>query len=771
MIAGTPYRLIRWLGEGGMGVVYLAEHTVIERKVAIKSLHPHLGRKQKVAHVFREEARASARIGHPNIIEVLDFQELGDGRLLYVMEYLEGTTLLNYVEEERMPVERLLPILRLTAKGLHAAHSTGIVHRDVKPENIMLVDKDGREDFPKIVDFGIAALMSDEDAQNKRAGTPHYISPEQIRKDGFDGRVDMYALACTAYEVLTGRPPFEGDSVREVLRAHLYEEPVPPTELVGEEVCPKPFEDVLMMALSKNKDDRYQHMADFEAALCEAQIFMQMRTAWDDLPLPSDIHPELHAWLEERMPKFVEENPRRKWVFGGVAAAALMVGGGLTYAFAGGQYEPGPIDALTIAAHQAASKAFYVYPPTEDPAAATAFQKVRQLESMEDEHDDPGDERGEELRDEFSATLVRLGDRYVDKPGGRPFALDFYQQALIFDPDNTRANEVMPMLPGMLAEATRKAAEADYSPAELAQAEIITAMAEEDDSEREKKLASAVEKSVKTQSFTRSAALVSLLREEGMQVPEILDAPAPTGRTSAEIGVANQDAIAAGLSESDAQIFDLVPLIRLAWADGEITDAERGQILELLDMRGIPSTSLAYARVVTLLESAPDAEWFESTGDAIRKLLGGDDAPNDATAPVPDVESPAAVDPDDGSTSRRDKNAAAKLAKSGTAAMKAGNQRRAESLFHKALTKNRHNKAALSGLGTLYFNQGRYSKAVTFFKRAVQISKRDSGLRIKLGDAYFKVLRYADALRQYQEAARMGNKNAAARVDKVRSRM
>ena len=134
--------------------------------------------------------------------------------------------------------------------------------------------------------------------------------------------------------MLTGHPPFQGDSVREVLRGHLYEQPIPPSAIVGPEACPHLFEQVLLRALAKNADDRFADLADMEAALCEAQIDMGLHTAWDDLPPPEDIDPERRAWIIENMPHLEVVTARKKWMLPIVAATALLVGGGIAYGLA-----------------------------------------------------------------------------------------------------------------------------------------------------------------------------------------------------------------------------------------------------------------------------------------------------------------------------------------------------------------------------------------------------------------------------------------------------
>ncbi|MCY1012769.1 serine/threonine-protein kinase [Nannocystis pusilla] len=226
-VPGTRYRLIRWLGEGGMGVVYEAEHEDIERRVALKILRPEASEDPQQAAHFRDEARAASRIGSPNIVEIFDFGELPDGRLMFAMELLNGHGLDSELDKCPMDQARMIGILRQVCKGLAAAHEVGIIHRDVKPDNIILVTHNGKADWVKVVDFGIATVHAETDAG--AAGTPHYMAPEQVLGQSFDGRLDMYSFGCTAYELLVGKPPFVAPTIEEILENQLTQNPTPPS--------------------------------------------------------------------------------------------------------------------------------------------------------------------------------------------------------------------------------------------------------------------------------------------------------------------------------------------------------------------------------------------------------------------------------------------------------------------------------------------------------------------------------------------------------------
>lgn len=283
LLAGTRYRIVRWIGEGGMGVVYEAEHVDLERRVALKVLRSEYCRRPETVRLFRDEARATSRIGSDNIVEIYDFAELRDGRLAIAMELLDGHDLTRF-RGQAMESGRAVGILRQVCRGLSAAHAAGIVHRDVKPENVYLHTRRGRSDAVKIVDFGIAAFMSSEGNPVIPAGTPYYVAPETIVFGAVSPRVDIYALGCLAYELLSGRVPFEADELQHVLQMHVDQPPQPLVELVPE--CPPSLAAVVMLCLEKDPERRFADMADLEAALCEAQIAGGLRSSWDDLTLP-----------------------------------------------------------------------------------------------------------------------------------------------------------------------------------------------------------------------------------------------------------------------------------------------------------------------------------------------------------------------------------------------------------------------------------------------------------------------------------------------------
>ncbi|MBK6918572.1 MAG: protein kinase [Deltaproteobacteria bacterium] len=299
-VPGTRYRLCRWLGDGGMGVVYEAEQVDLERRVALKILRSQIADCDEQRERLRREAALTTKIASPYVVQVLDFGVLPDSRVFYTMELLAGAPLSREIDAGAIAPARSIGLLRQMCAGLAAAHQAGIIHCDVKPENVIVVaDRRHGRDCVKLLDFGIAGTLHDLHTRRK-AGTPGYMAPEQIEGTSFDARIDIYALGCTAYEMLSGRPPFQRETPLEIVRAHLEADPRPLTELAVD--VPPALAAVVMRCIAKQPDDRYASMAELEAALCEAKIAAGLRTAWDDLPLP-EIDATRRGQLEARMPR------------------------------------------------------------------------------------------------------------------------------------------------------------------------------------------------------------------------------------------------------------------------------------------------------------------------------------------------------------------------------------------------------------------------------------------------------------------------------------
>ena len=276
------YEIQRLLGEGGMGAVYLAEHVMMQKPVALKVLHPELSQHDEIVARFQREARAAAAINHPNICAATDFGRLPDGASFLVMEYLQGRTLEDVIRAHgRLGTARAVHITDQICSVLSMAHAKGIVHRDLKPENIMLVTWDGDADVVKVMDFGIASMRpgggdeSEEDPAQSRLtragvayGTPTYMSPEQVAgAPDIDGRADLYTLGAILFEMLTGRPPFQGSSITRLMSQHLTA-PIPSArEVAPEGRIPPQLDAVLERMLAKEREDRYASADELREAL------------------------------------------------------------------------------------------------------------------------------------------------------------------------------------------------------------------------------------------------------------------------------------------------------------------------------------------------------------------------------------------------------------------------------------------------------------------------------------------------------------------------
>jgi serine/threonine-protein kinase len=267
------YRVVKLLGEGGMGVVYLAQHPVIGRKVAIKLLHAVLARDQDIVSRFFNEARAIHMIAHENIVEILDFGQTTDGQPYFIMEFLEGEALSDAVARGAMPPEHVAIIGSQMCRALSAAHAKGIVHRDLKPHNVQLVAKPDGLFHVKILDFGVAKILASPDgAQSVKTrtgslmGTPLYMSPEQCKGAGtLDHRTDIYSLGVMLFEMLAGRPPFTAEGVGELFAKHMLEEA--PQLLDFAPHVPPHMAAAVMKSLQKEPRDRFESMEEFRKAL------------------------------------------------------------------------------------------------------------------------------------------------------------------------------------------------------------------------------------------------------------------------------------------------------------------------------------------------------------------------------------------------------------------------------------------------------------------------------------------------------------------------
>jgi serine/threonine-protein kinase len=260
------YELVAKLGEGGMSVVYRARRAHIGDDVAVKILLGKFVKDDAALARFRREARAAAMLRHPNVITIHDFGETDDdyAPAYIVMEFVRGTPLRELLKTEtQISVERAVRLMRGICAGVSAAHRQGVVHRDLKPENILVVAPDDDFEFEsvRVVDFGLAKLLADAGAgpAGSVVGTPYYMSPEQGMGEQLDTRSDVYSLGAMFYELLSGKRPFDAETVSGVINRHLYEPPPPLPVSLG---IPRRISTAIMQALSKDPDERPETAGD-----------------------------------------------------------------------------------------------------------------------------------------------------------------------------------------------------------------------------------------------------------------------------------------------------------------------------------------------------------------------------------------------------------------------------------------------------------------------------------------------------------------------------
>jgi serine/threonine-protein kinase len=273
------YRILNKIGTGGMGAVYLAEHPLIGKKVALKVIHRELAGNKEVVQRFFQEAKAVTRINHEHIVEIHDFGVTPEGDHFYIMEYLEGKTLAQVIAHDRvMDGMRALHITAQIANALAAAHGAGVIHRDLKPDNVMLTPRLGDPDFVKLLDFGLAKMFASSSAVKTAAGvllgTPQYMSPEACESRAtLDARTDVYALGILLFQMTTGMLPFDGESMGEVLVKQISQLPPPPRGINPN--IPPAVEQIILRCLAKAPDGRFSTMNHLREALLDPEAYLR----------------------------------------------------------------------------------------------------------------------------------------------------------------------------------------------------------------------------------------------------------------------------------------------------------------------------------------------------------------------------------------------------------------------------------------------------------------------------------------------------------------
>ncbi|MBI3204401.1 MAG: protein kinase [Myxococcales bacterium] len=297
---GTQYRVTRRLGAGGMGEVFEVEHTMVGRLMVAKVLRRELAAEPSTVDRMRVEAQALAALSHRNIVGVTDYARTADGRPFYVMERLEGCTLgEDFRKRGAYPVDEAIDVIGQMLAGLEAAHRLGLVHRDIKMDNVFLQFLPSGARVVKLLDFGVAKVLGDRSArapappslptaEGAIVGTPRFLSPEQVRGSRqLDHRADIYSTGLVLYALVCGRGPFDHvEHQSDFYRAHLVDEPPAPSEVARQSV-PHDLEAAILRALRKNPDDRFQSAADFAFALASIARRRHARVGWLETT-PSD---------------------------------------------------------------------------------------------------------------------------------------------------------------------------------------------------------------------------------------------------------------------------------------------------------------------------------------------------------------------------------------------------------------------------------------------------------------------------------------------------
>lgn len=338
-----------------MGCVYLAEHISIRRPLALKLLHPEVEGIDEVNQRFEREAFAIGRVDHPNCVNVSDFGKLEDGTLYMVLELLDGVLLSDLLDRERrVDWKRTLHIGRHVLSALAYAHDAGIIHRDVKPENVILVDQDGDPDFAKILDFGIAKLREDAHPEENTGlltndakltqhgvtiGTPTYIAPEQAYGQPIDGRADLYALSIMLYEMIAGYPPFDADEVGTLLRMHVSHEVPAFSETAPDVDVPDGVEALIRHGLAKRPDDRLPSAQRYIERIDE--IFGEEKAAGSGLrEIPARVVDGLRGTVKPAVVRVAKKRSAKKIVALAVVALAALVSGVIAFGSNKPEYLP-----------------------------------------------------------------------------------------------------------------------------------------------------------------------------------------------------------------------------------------------------------------------------------------------------------------------------------------------------------------------------------------------------------------------------------------------
>lgn len=726
IIPGTRYRIITRVGTGAMGAVYEAEHVDLEKRVALKTLLGASARDPQAIERFRQEAKAASKVGSPFICDVTDFGELPDGQPFYVMDYIDGPSLRRVLEVDKViPAARAIAILRQTCKALGAAHEKGIIHLDVKPDNVMLAASGRRGGLVRVVDFGIAGLISAEPAPEGKSpderivGTPDYLAPERIRGKGYDHRSDVYSLGAMAYEMLTGTCPFWHEDLMTTITKHVTDKPKPLRQQAPEIAIPDELERLVLQMLEKNPAERPQSMAVVEAMLCEAQIAARLQTEWDDLELP-DVDEDWRKKLADRMPSPRSRRLRRWAMISGVVAvvgiaAALYFGLRKpkevytpVYVEVTKTDEPETVAPwLRRAGVAAASERFL------EPATDSALYYIEKAESEA------------KLLNTSSGGAALLRRLYGNQFRSLGNAL---LEAKLTDLAAVRFREALRFLPGDADLRTKLGAIAGTRSTPERESEGTTAGLRKS-ADEPARLAAELFSVVSSGKYSQARMALARLRDadgDGRHAARLAD----EFRKRAEV----------------------------LWEGGKREQARPlYQIVADLD----PKDSLSFERA-TGKDDEPEAP----------QVPVAEPLPPTETVKAGAKKKGGGAEGDGYDVSPRDRAASSAAAAEGARALARGDLVKAHTAFERAVRADASNPDAVAGLADVAFENARYTEALDYGRRAVRLQGKRPKYHVVVGDAYFKLLRYDEALAAYKRAAALApqDEGVKARIGRVMAR-
>ncbi len=700
------YAVLRKLGEGGMGIVFSAYDEELDRRVAIKLL---LTADQPGTHGrtrMMREAQAMAKLSHPNVVQVYDVGVF-ENQIFLAMEFVKGQDLETWSEQGHHSWQSILEMHLQAARGLAAAHAVGLVHRDYKPENV-LVGNDGRA---RVLDFGLARATRELDDPSPSSsivgavsltrtseleteltiagtvmGTPAYMSPEQHTGAPTDARSDQFSFCVALYKTLYQQSPFDGDTLTELAMNVCEGELKPPPK---DSQVPAWLFDVLKKGMATDPDERYPSMDTLIAALA--------RDLDDGVALTGTV----------------------RWRWPLIAAASLLVAAFSVYTLLT-QPDPTPeeitiVEQLVREAREAGSRAHWVY-PDPDALDETSLLKIYALENLEGAADELGDEEALALRQDFATTLKSLGDRYWEDERTRSIARAYYTQSLMFDEQNEELRRRTGALLTQVAADRERALRGEFTPEELQHLGLLAVMAMPEEK--------------------RDEALDAWEQQQGPDIllsEQVMLASAMPSRKRRRGSRGSGVAKTAPGTDTDA---------------GEEADAE-------------PDTDAKSDAVEQEIADPPETP-PTTGGHKAKTSIKIDRKPKKKKASGDSSEEPEQV---------VDVGLSNELADKGEAAFARGAFSEAEKLFNQSLSYNNKNARSLMGLSDISFERGKHRQSVSYAKKAVRAAPQNANYRIKLGDAYFKTLRYEDARKAYEKAKSLGSTKADGRLRKVEERL